>query len=425
MSETDTERLKCPPENHLAMEEDPYMLTYAEIYQRCQDASWARKKIYDYSLNHSISQTAKEFSCHINTVKKIRKRGKVGEFSKRSRAPNHSPNKLDQKVIEHIYSARKDKGMGHHNLKHQYNIPAAASTIYKYLKKKKGCIKPRKKKWKHTRDLRTIKQQYKAFEHIQMDGKVLYDIPQFYGFYKTLGIPKLQFTMTCQKTGASFIAYSNGETMTEACTFVVYFLEHLKKFGINTKRIVFRTDLGSFAIGSIRSFKISNFTSLIHKVYGAKHRTNQHKNQNADVERFHGLVEEYFYKRVKPVSINDFFNKASEAQIWFNYIRKNGGKNWKTPLEILKQDYPHIDPQVLTLPPIYLNKCTDLYFFKIDPSYKPLSKTSFFIDMAPVRRNMFFSNSAKDDLQYFSGDASKSSYVDKQKFPKRRTFSYV
>jgi len=197
----------------------------------------------------------------------------------------------------------------------------------------------------------------------------------------------------------------------KGCTFIVYVFEHLKRFDIDVKKIKLKTDWGSYAIGSARSFKKSGFTSLIQTTYEDKHRLIKHKNQNADVERFHGLIEEYFYKRTQPRSQADFFKKAFEYSIWHNTIRKNGGKNWQTPLQILRQDYPKIDPQVLTLMPIYLNKHTDLYLYKVDPDYEPLTKASFFSDSDPNIFAWMTSDHYHDNCQYYFGDAKKSSYL--------------
>lgn len=50
-----------------------------------------------------------------------------------------------------------------------------------------------------------------------------------------------------------------------------------------------------------------SFTTLIKETYDSKYYVIRDKNQNTDVERFHGIVEEYFYKQTKPESKSDFF----------------------------------------------------------------------------------------------------------------------
>lgn len=389
--------------------EDVIMITYKELYVRDKNPEWARKKIYQYTKTHTLSETAAKFGCHINTVKKIKKRGNENEFSNRSRARKRQPHRISDKKESYILACREDRGMGPLNLKHQYGIDVSVSTIYRCLTRHKK-IKHRRRKWKRSRDLRAYKQTKKMFEHIQVDGKLLTDIVEFYPYYSKFDLPKLQFTFTCQKSGAAFFAYSKSESMTAGMTFIIYVFEHLKQYGIDVKSITVKTDQGSYAIGSARSFKKSSFTNLIQQTYKAKHRVNKHKNQNSDVERFHGLIEDYFYKQTIPNSKQDFFKKAMDTQIWFNYIRKNGSKNWKTPLDFLKEDYPDIDPQVLALAPVNLDAHLDLYLYKTDPSFMPTTKYDWFRDF-----NCFsaYSNldNLEDDLEYFFGDAKKSSFL--------------
>jgi hypothetical protein len=172
---------------------------------------------------------------------------------------------------------------------------------------------------------------------VQVDGKILNEVYNFYPYYKAFELPLWQLTFTCQKSGATFYSYCQGETSIAACTFIVYVIEHLKRNGIEVKRI--NTDHGSFALGNNRSLKHTAFQKLLKSIYKIKHYPIQHKNQNSDVERFHGLVEQYFYSICNIKSKTDFYSQATDKQVWFNYIRKNGGKDWQTPLQIFKKDY--------------------------------------------------------------------------------------
>ena len=56
------------------------MVTYQSIIQRGGDPVWLRQKIFCFAQTHSLSQTAKQFGCHINTVKKIKKRGNLASL---------------------------------------------------------------------------------------------------------------------------------------------------------------------------------------------------------------------------------------------------------------------------------------------------------------------------------------------------------
>jgi transposase len=367
------------------------MYSYYDIYKRDNNPEWAREKLVVYALKYGIKPAAKKFKCHKNTVRLWLSRKDLPEetrYQNKSKRPSYSPRKTSRDIEEQIISYRKDKGMGAINLKHQYNIPVSSTTIYNILLRcedalGKDKIKPRKKKYQIKKDLRAIKEQYKAFESLQIDGKVLYDIPELYFDYKTYEIPRIQWTIRDQKTGAAFISYSKGETMISALTFLVYFFEHLKRHSnTNIKRlkIKLKTDWGSYAIGTKRSFQESEFKTFLKQYYGIQHILIKHKNSNSEVERFHGLVEDYFYKRIELNSREDLFGKATEFIVWFNYIRKNGYRKWRTPLEILKSDKRQFDPQVLALPAIDLDKHQDIYWYKKDPNSKPLTEEMFFQD---------------------------------------------
>lgn len=367
------------------------MYSYNDIYKRDNNPEWAREKIVLYALKHGVKPTARKFKCHKNTVKLWLSRKDLPEesrYSNKSKKPNNSPKKTSAAIENQIVECRKDKGMGANNLKHQYDIPVSPTTVYNVLLRRaadlgEDRVKPKKKKYQIKQDLRAVKEKLKAFQSIQIDGKVLYDIPEFYSDYQKYNIPRLQWTIRCQKTGAAFISYSKGETMVSALTFLVYFFEHLKRHtNTNIKRlkIKLKTDWGSYAIGTKKSFKESEFKTFLKQHYGINHVLIKHKNSNSEVERFHGLVEDYFYKRIKLNSREDLFGKATEFIVWFNYIRKNGYRGWRTPLEILEKDKRKFDPQILALPAIDLDKHQDIYWYKKDPNYKPLTEDVFFQD---------------------------------------------
>ncbi|MFC1478203.1 hypothetical protein ACFL57_01950 [Candidatus Margulisiibacteriota bacterium] len=358
---------------------------YHEIYQSEKNHEWLREKLVKYALKHGQRAAARHFECSINTVKLwlSRKDGpEETRYKDRSKAAKTIHNRTSPDIEQLVLKCRERENMGGHNLTPQYNLPVAGITAYRIIKRH-GKIKPRKKKYKQTKDLRKIKAKQKCFETVQVDGKVLNDIVNFWPYYSKYFLPLWQFTFTCEKSGATFYAYCKGETALAACTFIVYVIEHLKRYGIKVKKI--KTDKGSFAVGR-RSLKHTNFQKLL-KLYGIKHQAIEHKNQNADVERFHGLIEQYFYSICHIESKADFYRQATDKQIWFNYIRKNKGKDWHTALEILKTDYPNTDPQVLALRPIDLDKHVDMYFYKIDPDHKPLTFEDFFIDVPEEKLN--------------------------------------
>lgn len=355
-------------------------VSYHTIYKEQKNPVWLRERMVKYALKHGIRASAKHFECSRNTVRLWFRRineDKETRFKNKSKRPSNILNKTNPEIEQYVLDCHENEKMGGRNLKHQYSIPKSESTVYRILKRN-GKTNQHKRKHKESKDLRNIKAKQKCFETVQVDGKKLSDICNYYPYYTRYSLPLWQFTFTCEKSGATFYSYCIGETSIAACTFIVYILEHLKKHKIKVKRI--KTDKGSFAVAR-RSLNHTAFQKLVKTIYNMEHKQIVHKNQNADVERFHGLVEQYFYEICHIKSKQDFYKQAVHKQVWFNFIRKNGNKNWKTPLEILKQDYPNVDPQVLALRPIDLDNHTDIYFYKIDPNHTPLTFDNFFKDV--------------------------------------------
>ena len=361
--------------------EGPKLIRYYDIYKRDKNPVWLRERICKEAQTIGIKPAARKYGCSKTTVKEWLKRESKNN---KKRGPATAKNKIPQKQIDRFIAAREASGGDAMSLKMEFGFPESHMTIHRHLKKA-GKIIPRKTKRQRKGDLRAIKAKYRAFEKIQIDGKVLDDIPEFYGSYKDLGLPRVQFSARCVKTGAAFHAYSSGETMLAGCVFIVYLFEHLIKYGVDVTKIKIQTDNGSFAIGSMRSVKLSAFVELIQKVYKAKHRTIEvgKKTMNSDVERFHGLIEEGFYVRETFNSKREFYLKSAIYQIRFNYFRKNRYKGWKTPVKLLNEDSPHIDPTVLSLPPIDLDEHIDMYLYKVDPEYLPVTPEIFFQDAPP------------------------------------------
>jgi hypothetical protein len=62
-------------------------------------------------------------------------------------------------------------------------------------------------------------------------------------------------------------------------------------------------------------------------------------------------------------SRSDFIAKARAYNLWFNVARRNGGKEHKTPWELIHEREPKVDRVVCALPPIFLD---ELFMKKLD-----------------------------------------------------------
>ena len=369
------------PLNSISKGGSALAIAYREIYARDKDPFWLRERICKEAKEKGIRPVARGYEMDPRTVRKWMKRDDKHSLKRGPKAGSVETRTPEDRRIR-IIETKKATGHGPMRLHMEDELEESPSTIYRILKQA-GVIVARRRRWREKGDLRAFKAHYRTFEKLQVDAKTLTDIPALFGPLKELGLPKMQWTARCIKSGATFISYSNaGETQEAACTFMVYVLEHLKKYGVETKGMKIQTDNGSYAVGSMRSVKKSAFRQLLES-YGVKHRliVPGQKTSQADVERFHGLIEQELYRRVVPRSKAEFFLQAAHYQIYFNMFRPNSYKGWQTPLQILNKDLPHVDPQVLALAPIDLDQHTDLYYLKMDPDYLPMTPELFFQDV--------------------------------------------
>ena len=153
------------------------------------------------------------------------------------------------------------------------------------------------------------------------------------------------------------MAYSQELSKGYATAAVERFLEHLERFHIDTAQVVVQTDLGAEFDGDTVHYRPESFHQTIESErFKAKHKFNPPAcpNANADVESVHASIEWEFYESQCFISQKDFFNKAWSYEFWYNARRKNSSRGNKSPLDLLREKAPQIDPRIILLPPIDL-----------------------------------------------------------------------
>ena len=320
-----------------------------------------------------IKPTARQFMTTVVTVRKWHRRylakgldGLLDE-SRKPKGPRTIP-RVDEERIMELRKRRKNR-IGCWGIKAALRLPYSTSTIYRVLKQH-GLVGQKVRKHHKKQDLREIKARLKPFEKIQVDVKYLDDIPQYLAYYRKHRLPRYQFTARCEKTGAAFFSLAHEKTNINAASFITYLLEHLQRHNITVSEVTIQSDNGSEFCGNWTPQSQSIFTHMVEKVYGAKHlRIPRGKpNVNADVETFHRIVENHFYDLEDYTGLIDLLNKAYTYQIVFNYLRPNSYKWGKTPVKLLNESNAHLDPAVLSLPPIILDYHSMLYLRKLHPT---------------------------------------------------------
>jgi len=261
--------------------------------------------------------------------------------------PNHIPHKTSKEIEDKVIHARLQVPCyGPKRLQYFFELPCSEGAIQRIVKEH-GLVRKRKKKYQKKNDLRAHKAAWKAGTRLQMDVKHLYDIPNYWGLKRDVGIqlPKYQYTMRDVKSGMAFLGFSDEISELNSRTMVDYFLQHLTKhLPFPIEELIFQTDNGVEFGGTTRHFKRSPFSQLIVSK-GAQHVyiPPGMSNANGDIESFHDTIEEEFFDLTEFKSREDFMQKAESYRLFYNLKRPNYSKGIKTPALIAQQDWPNCD----------------------------------------------------------------------------------
>jgi len=311
-------------------------------------------------LKDGIRASARAFRCSRNTVRKWTRRFRAGgpaALNERSRAPKSCPHKTAKSEEKRVIAQRlRTPGFGARRLKKEFELAPSVGAVARIIRQK-GLTRPRKKKHHVKRDLRAVKAQYRPLTRLQMDVKYLNDIPHYWPFMKRLGLPEFQYTTRCLKTGATFLAYGAELSLTYSELTARRLLTHLEQYGIDPAEVIIQTDRGSEFDGQATTKTDRGFTHAVEKVFGAHHRMlkRSNPNANADVESFHAHEETEFFDIENFMSRTDFWQKITTYQNYWNLARLNSYKYDRSPLDILREAAPQLDPRVLLLPPLDLD----------------------------------------------------------------------
>lgn len=328
-----------------------------------------RLQMVRHALEEGIKPAARAYGVCKNTVKKwlsrYREGGTTG-MAERSRAPHHIPHKKGKDIEEEVLRHRKSKpGWGAKRLKKDFGIPCSHGAISRILREN-GMIRSRKRKKKVRRSLRDIKDKFRAFERNCLDTKHLYDIPSYWPQMRVLDLPMYQYTFRDVRSGAMFLGYSDELSLNNSTLFIELIGSWLQRHGVKTEGTIWQSDGGSEFIGSWQMKGKSAFIKGIES-FGADHFQIPKITYNADVETVHNIVELEFYDIEAFDHRSDFFNKATTYSLYYNLLRKNSNRKDRSPLDILKESGEDINPAVLTLPALNLDK---LLPWKVNPVRK-------------------------------------------------------
>ena len=320
-----------------------------------------RLEIVLCARERGLSEAARRYQTTRKTVRKWLGRYNtegLDGLKDQKRTPKNIPHKMDKDTeLKVIAARRKLHTFGARPLKDRLGISYSHTAIHRVMKQA-DLVRKRRRRWRKRQDLSELKKTYAFFEKSQIDTKDLSDILNYWPLMRRLGLPRYEYACRELSVGASFFAYANENTTTNASKFADYVALHLKRHGIKTAQITCQSDNGSEYIGSVnkKTTRPSAFEKVLLR-HEIKHGRIPPRCSwlQGDVETFNRIVESEFFDIESFGSMDDFLGKAYSYQLYFNHARKNRYRENKSPLEILRERFPDADEDVLNLPPIHLD----------------------------------------------------------------------
>jgi len=123
---------------------------------------------------------------------------------------------------------------------------------------------------------------------------------------------------------------------------------------VELSRVTWQTDNGAEFLDQPLH---AGFPSLIRRL-GSEHHFIPPKayTWQSDVETVHRLVEDEFFDRETFASRTQFWAKLNTYWLYFNLARPNSGKEFQTPLDIIRAKAPAVNPAIAIWLPLDLGR---------------------------------------------------------------------
>ena len=334
-----------------------------------------RLRMVNYAKKHGVKPAARLFETMPKTVRKWLRRyeqERLAGLNELPRIPLNCPHKTSPITERKVVKLRKQYPFkGAKRLKREHNIACSHEAVRRILNEY-GLIKKRRKKHRRKKDLAAIKAKWPLFSQISVDTKDLKDIPHYWPQMKNMKLPKYQFTAREVRSGLMFLGYGNQKTAVNACLFIRILCEHLRKCGVNMTALKFQTDNGSEFIGCFRQDRTRDGFGRIVEAFGATHRRIPPRawSYNSDVETVHSTIELEFFDLENFSGIKDFHQRIASYHAWYNLVRQNSNKKFKTPWQIIHEINPKLNIELVRLPPIMLDWASPDYITREELSLR-------------------------------------------------------
>jgi transposase-like protein len=323
-----------------------------------------RLQVVQSALQIGVKPTARRFGTSPQTVRKWRRRyqqQKRSGLGDRSHAPHSCPHKTSPEIHHQVVAARELSGFGARRLKVEFELSASVGAIARILRQE-GLVRPRKRKCVTKQDLRARKAAWPVFSKFCHDTKDLDDIPHYWLQAQALGLPVIQYTAREVRTGLTFADYASSRSASLACVFAERVISHLLACGLQPHELGFQTDNGTEYAGGKDSHGTPHGFKPTVEARGLSHTfipPSAHT-YNSDVETVHRLCEDEFFDREDFRDRPHFLAKAQSYWRYFNVARRNSYKGDRSPLELLRNLTPQVNPRITLWPSAFLEDHLEL-----------------------------------------------------------------
>jgi len=322
---------------------------YFDLVREMKNAYNHRLRLVESVRERGIKPTARLFATRTLTVRKwwrrYQQQGPSG-LKEHSRAPHRHALKPPAPIEQQVLALRqKLPTFGAARLKREFDLPVSHMAMQR-IWREHGLLKLRKKKYQRKQDLARIKATWALFQQISADTKDLDDIPHYWLQAQLLGLPPIQYTARDVRSGLLFWAFAEQRTAAASSVFASRIQQHLQRYGISLRDLVWQTDNGG-------EFK-GDFPKVLGDSQHVRIPPAAHTYQR-DVETVHRIEEDEFFDLEKFSSRGDFLAKVHTYQLYFNLARPNSHKENLSPWQIIERLAPRSSLELCLLPPVFLD----------------------------------------------------------------------
>jgi len=334
---------------------------YYDTMRQSKDPTDLRLRLVLFAKEHGVKPAARAFGLTPKIVRKWVRRWQPGSkqgLADQSRAPKHPARRITPAQRQQALDLkRRFPSFGAVRLKREFQLTLSEKALRR-LWREEGLLKRKRRKHKTKQNLRAVKAAWPLFLQTDVDTKDLQDIPELWPQIRRHGLPLVQYTAREVNSGLLFLAFAQERSLSCATEFAKHILAHAQACGVDFAGGRIQTDNGSEFIGSWQARAESAFTRAVQAVPGLVHSTippGAHTWQ-ADVETVHRLIEDELYEVEQFSGRQDFIASTGTYALWFNVARKNSYKEDQTPWEIIHARDPTIRPEIVSLPPVFLDE---------------------------------------------------------------------